>query len=143
MICHNIYKFYNDNPVINLDKNMTFYTVIYIKNNPIINSTIHYDLRVKYYYCIINSYGTNIIIYQLHAVSLSGVGKGNLVFRHHVPYFLANFSRHCVLSGRTQRHSYQSKELRILINHNSFSRVGTEPTRLCQCDYCLIKSTLE
>ena len=36
----------------------------------------------------------------------SMVSRGNLVLRHSVPNFPSNFSRHCVLSGKTQHRTF-------------------------------------
>ena len=62
----------------------------------------------------------------------SRVGRGNLVLKHSVPHFLLNFSKHCVLSGRTQRRAFallpEWKNEKILINNHSFLRVRIEPT---------------
>ena len=41
----------------------------------------------------------------------------------------AQFSRHRVMNGGTQRHFlpyHRSEEMKILINYNSFPRLGTE-----------------
>ena len=56
-------------------------------------------------------------------------GRGNLVLRHYVAPIPLIFSRHCGLSGGTQRRPWcQSKEIKILINNHLFSRVRIEPT---------------
>ena len=46
----------------------------------------------------------------------SRVGRGNLVLKHSIPHFYAEFWRHWVLSGGTQRHAlprHQCEEMKI------------------------------
>ena len=102
-------------------------------------------------YCINNVYlyrqdtSVNIhshyLFHDLYSFTLypanNRIGRGNLVLRHSVPHFLSfpsafplNFSRNCVLSGLNAGllSCCQREKVKILINNNTFLRMGIEPT---------------
>ena len=76
-------------------------------------------------------YPVFLIIYfffQYHAICPAHrVDSENLVLKHSVPHFAPIFSRHCVLSGETQRQPF----ILMLKRKNGniqFSQMGIEPT---------------
>ena len=71
---------------------------------------VHYG-KVENSICIEELYTPFIVFSSALYPARSRVGRGNI--RHFVPHFPPNFSRHCVLSGNTQRRAYASIEIII------------------------------